>query len=84
LKHASLSIRQVACADKIHNLRSIKRDLETLGERAWDKFKRGRKQQKWYYTEIVGSLGYSSTFPLLDVLRDEVEEVFTSSLENES
>jgi (p)ppGpp synthase/HD superfamily hydrolase len=84
LMNAPLSIRQVACADKIHNLRSIKADLEFLGEKAWDKFKRGREQQQWYYTEIVGSLGYLSTFPLLDDLRNEVEEVFTSPLENES
>jgi (p)ppGpp synthase/HD superfamily hydrolase len=84
LKHASLSIRQVACADKLHNLRSIRRDLETMGESAWDKFKRGRELQKWYYTELVESLGYSSTFPLLDVLRDEAAEVFTFPLENES
>ncbi len=84
LKNAPLSIRQVACADKIHNLRSIKADLESLGEKAWDKFKRGREQQQWYYTGIVESLGCLSTFPLLDVLRIEVEEVFTSPLENES
>ncbi|MFP7299001.1 HD domain-containing protein [Neobacillus niacini] len=76
LKGAALSIREAACADKIHNLRSIKVDLQTMGEKAWDKFKRGREQQKWYYTGIVESLGHSGNFPLLAVLRTEVEEVF--------
>jgi hypothetical protein len=82
LKTASLSIRQVACADKLHNLRSIKRDLKDVGEEAWVRFKRGRSSQEWYYTEIVESLGYKSRFRLLDLLQDEVEELFGSPLEN--
>ncbi|WP_458413240.1 HD domain-containing protein [Schinkia sp. CFF1] len=76
LKQAPLPIRQVACADKLHNLRSIKRDLAIFGEAAWDKFNRGKESQKWYYSEIVKSLGYSDRFPLLDLLQDEVEMVF--------
>jgi hypothetical protein len=84
LKHAPLSIRQVACADKLHNLRSIKRDLSTLGEKAWDKFNRGRESQQWYYTEMVESLGYGGRFRLLDTFQDEVEELFHPPLENEN
>lgn len=79
LKSAPLSIRQVACADKLHNLRSIKRDLSNIGEPAWDRFKRGREMQEWYYTEIVESLGHKGHFPLLDLLKKEVEDVFGSS-----
>jgi hypothetical protein len=84
LKYASLAICQVACADKIHNLRSIKRSLETIGETTWEKFNRGQEMQKWYYTEIVESLGHTSRFPLLDTLQDEVEELFGLPLENEN
>lgn len=76
LQHAPLSVRQVACADKLHNLRSIKRELTKMGEATWTKFKRGKEQQKWYYTEIVKSLGYTSRFPLLDLLQAEVEDLF--------
>lgn len=83
LKTAPLSIREVACADKLHNLRSIKRDLATIGEEAWNKFNRGKDKQRWYYTEIVESIGYKSRFPLLDLLQDEVESVFGTQLENE-
>lgn len=79
LKSAPFSIREVSCADKLHNLRSIKRDLIVLGEATWDKFKRGREMQKWYYTEIVDSLGFESHFPLLDLLKKEVEDVFGSA-----
>lgn len=81
LKHASLSIRQVSCADKLHNIRSVRRDLVQVGEEAWSRFKRGRNSQKWYYKGLVESLGYTSRFALLDDLEDEVEEVFGPSLE---
>lgn len=83
LKQAPLSIRQVACADKLHNLRSIKRDLTKIGEETWSKFKKGRPEQEWYYTGLVESLGYSSRFKLLDTFQDEVEEVFGPKLWNE-
>ncbi|WP_349254187.1 HD domain-containing protein [Paenibacillus sp. RC67] len=82
LKHAKLSIRQVSCADKLHNIRSIQKDLKVQGEEAWKRFKRGRESQEWYYKGIIESLGYSSRFDLLDDLQDVVEEVFGPSLLN--
>jgi (p)ppGpp synthase/HD superfamily hydrolase len=47
LKHVSMSIRLVACADKLHNIRSIMNDLAKSGEEAWTRFKRGRESQQW-------------------------------------
>ncbi|KEF39177.1 guanosine polyphosphate synthetase/pyrophosphohydrolase [Schinkia azotoformans MEV2011] len=82
LKSAPLLIREVACADKLHNLRSINRDLTNLGEATWEKFKRGREKQEWYYRNIVESLGHESHFPLLDLLKKEVEDVFCPSSDN--
>lgn len=82
LQHAPLPVRQVACADKLHNIRSIKRDLASFGEEAWSRFKRGRTSQQWYYTGLVESLGYASRFPLLDDLQNEVEDVFGTTPEN--
>ncbi|GIO13582.1 phosphohydrolase [Cohnella xylanilytica] len=76
LRSASLAIRQVACADKLHNIRSIRRDLAVHGEKAWDRFKRGRDSQQWYYTGLVESLGHESRFALLDELEAEVKAVF--------
>lgn len=81
LKHASLAIRQTSCADKLHNIRSIKKDLEQYGEEAWSRFKRGRSSQEWYYKGLVESHGYAARFALLDDLEDEVEEVFGTRLE---
>jgi (p)ppGpp synthase/HD superfamily hydrolase len=78
LKTASLDIRLVACADKIHNIRSIRDDLMEHGESVWNRFKRGKIKQEWYYKGLVVSLGYGSRFELLERLEEEVVLLFGS------
>lgn len=80
LKTSNLAIRHVSCADKLHNIRSTRRDLEQYGEETWKRFKRGRDSQQWYYTGLIESLGYASRFPILDELQDEIEQVFGAKL----
>lgn len=77
LKTASIDIRAVVCADKLHNIRSIIDDYSQLGDQVWDRFNRGRKCQEWYYTNMVASLGFQSAFPLLTELETEVNRLFT-------
>ncbi|MBT2692064.1 HD domain-containing protein [Bacillus sp. ISL-55] len=76
LKTASEEIRVVACADKLHNVRSIRKDVEQCGEEVWSRFKRGRDKQDWYYRKLLKSIGHSSTFPLLEELEMEIERLF--------
>jgi (p)ppGpp synthase/HD superfamily hydrolase len=76
LKTASEDIRAVACADKLHNIQSIIRDFEELGDEVWNRFNAGKEQQKWYYRNIVESLSFHSTFPLVAELQKEVERLF--------
>jgi (p)ppGpp synthase/HD superfamily hydrolase len=76
LKTASEDIRAVVCADKLHNIRSIIKDYEQVGEEVWSRFNAGKEQQKWYYTNIVDSLGAQSSFELLNELRAEVDRIF--------
>ena len=76
LKTASEDIRAVVCTDKLHNIRSIIRDYEQVGEEVWSRFNAGKEQQKWYYTNVVESLGSQSTFDLLTELRNEVNRLF--------
>ncbi|WP_419954308.1 HD domain-containing protein [Neobacillus niacini] len=76
LKTASEDIRAVVCADKLHNIRSIIRDYEQVGEAVWIRFNAGKEQQRWYYTNVVDSLGVQSDFDLLTELRDEVDRLF--------
>lgn len=46
-------IRALIIADRLSNLRGFKQDLTIVGESLWDHFKRGRDEQKWYYTECL-------------------------------
>ena len=78
LRTAPEEIRVVACADKLHNIRSIRSDYEQVGNKVWERFNRGEDQQKWYYSNIVESLGALSTFNLLNELQDEVDRVFSN------
>lgn len=46
----------VAGADKLSNLRSMKVDLDEIGNELWKRFNRGRAQQSWYYGELLDAL----------------------------
>ncbi len=50
---AGLEELLLACADKVSNLRSIRADLDALGEQVWSRFRRGREQQGWYYGALL-------------------------------
>lgn len=76
LKSAPEEICIVACADKLHNIRSIRQGFEQSGEEVWSRFKRGKDQQEWYYKNVVKSLGYNTKFPLLDELEKEINQLF--------
>ncbi|AFY57342.1 hypothetical protein Riv7116_4934 [Rivularia sp. PCC 7116] len=53
LRGASASIRKVSLADKLHNARSILRDLSSNGESTWGKFKGGKEGTLWYYQTLL-------------------------------
>jgi GTP pyrophosphokinase len=46
----------VIAADKLHNLRAIRRDLRTEGPKVWERFKGGEKGTMWYYAEMISIL----------------------------
>ncbi len=56
LKTAPLEVKVVVCADKLHNVKTIAGARKRIGERVWDRFRRGREQQEWYYRSMVEGL----------------------------
>jgi (p)ppGpp synthase/HD superfamily hydrolase len=42
----------LSVADKLDNIRSIRQDLELFGEKAWERFKRPRVKQRWFYESL--------------------------------
>lgn len=79
LKDATLEEIQVIVADKLHDIRSIGEDLHQFGEAFWKRFKRGKRDQHWYYASIVKALSSrKSEFYLIRELEEEVMKVFGS------
>ncbi len=81
LKSAELDEIKVIVADKLHNLKSIKEDIEVSGEVVWDRFNRGKSKQHWYYSSIVKALAHKKgEFRLIGELEKVVEDVFGTTL----
>lgn len=43
----------VSAADKLYNARAILEDYRQVGVEVWKRFKRGRKEQLWYFDELI-------------------------------
>ena len=79
LKEASLEEVQVIVADKLHNLKSIRTDLNQNGDSIWQRFNRGKRDQHWYYASIVKTLSArKKQCHMIDELEREVIAVFGS------
>ncbi|SDN06195.1 HD domain-containing protein [Fictibacillus solisalsi] len=78
-QEATVEVCQIACADKLHNVHSLKQDMKKQGEAVWKHFNRGKDQQRWYYYSLVEALRKKvSGFSLYVQLEKEVAEVFES------
>ena len=80
LKTAPEGVLLVSCADKIENLEAIREDRERVGEEVWNRFRRGREQQEWYYRSVFAVLEERLTagpgLSLVSHLKKALEEVF--------
>lgn len=56
LKTASRDVKIVSCADKLHNITSIYDNWLKVSDSVWLRFRRGKKEQEWYYKELIESL----------------------------
>lgn len=48
-------VRLISVADKLYNARTILADYREIGPRIWERFKRGRNQQLWYFRELIAA-----------------------------
>ena len=75
LPDASAPARLVSLADKVHNARSILRDLQQDGELVWEKFKGGRAGTLWYYQKLLSTFTETNRGFLVDELQRVVSEI---------
>ena len=60
-----LAARLIIAADKIHNLRSMYTDYQTVGNRLWDRFTASREETLWYYKSVHEAIANGWSNPIL-------------------
>lgn len=72
---APADVKLISAADKLHNARSVLRDLRRVGAPVFDRFTASPAQTLWYYRAITDALGRDWAHPLLEELRAVVTEL---------
>jgi (p)ppGpp synthase/HD superfamily hydrolase len=68
-------IKLISAADKLYNARAILEDYRTIGQEIWKRFKRGRKDQLWYFNELLRIFRASGGGRLVEELARVVREL---------
>lgn len=77
LKNDSMEVKQVCCADKLSNIKSMYADLKSVGNKLWERFNAPKESIKWYYESIVKALESDlKDFEMWKELKSTVEAVF--------
>jgi len=73
LLNAEPSVILVSAADKLHNLRSIEKDWEEIGEEIWDVFSVKKEKSLWFYETLLSVFKNSESVPSEWI--EEMEEI---------
>lgn len=65
----------VSAADKLYNARAILEDYREFGSKVWERFKRGRDQQLWYFDKLLEIYEKKFQHRIVRELRRVVEEL---------
>lgn len=74
LREKPAEVKLVSACDKLHNARSIARDLAdpAIGDAIWGRFSVPREQTLWYYTSVVEALREGFPHRVVDELSSVV------------
>lgn len=63
-EEADRNAKMLALADKLSNLRSIARDIESIGDRLWERFhQKDKSMHGWMYRQIAEALRELEEYP---------------------
>jgi (p)ppGpp synthase/HD superfamily hydrolase len=79
LRNAPADVRRVSLADKLHNSRTILKDIAREGQVVWERFTGGRDGTLWYYRALVDTFREFGNSFLLDELERVVTELEKNS-----
>lgn len=75
---AGASVRRISCADSLHNVRTLLKDYQTMGERIWTRFQtRNGADQVWAYRSAGEAFVAAGSGPMADELLRAVDELET-------
>jgi (p)ppGpp synthase/HD superfamily hydrolase len=75
LREADIDVMRVSLADKLHNARSILRDLQQHGDVIWERFKGGKDGTLWYYRSLVDVFHENNFSPMVGELQRVFNEI---------
>jgi (p)ppGpp synthase/HD superfamily hydrolase len=80
LRTALPEVLMISLADKMDNIKAIREDYEKIGNNVWDRFRRPKEKQKWYYEALADvflmKMNDPKAAPLVNHFRSEVNIVF--------
>jgi len=74
-READIDVMRVSLADKLHNARSILRDLQQHGDVIWERFKGGKDGTLWYYRSLVDVFHENNFSPMVGELQRVFNEI---------
>ena len=75
LRREPEDVQLISAADKLYNARTMLDEYRAVGEQVWDRFKRGRREQLWYFHELVKIFHSSERDRGRNRIVDELERV---------
>ena len=80
LERASKDVKIVCLADKLSNLRSMAADLETVGEKLWERFNAPKTNIEWYYRKVFETVKLAPELKMNREFKALLELVFGDSI----
>lgn len=78
-KELPLDAMMVLYADKLANLRSIHKDYQEIGDKLWERFRRPKGYQSWYYGAIKEKMAAIGDTYLYEEYVNLYQQVFGSN-----
>jgi (p)ppGpp synthase/HD superfamily hydrolase len=75
LRKERADVRLISVADKLYNARAILEDYRQIGPRVWERFKRGREDQIWYFDELLKVYKLHGASRIVEELRRVVTDL---------
>jgi (p)ppGpp synthase/HD superfamily hydrolase len=75
LRNETDDVLLISAADKLYNAKSILDDHRLIGDAVWERFKRGSRQQLWYFHLLLAVFRTNPTNKIVDDFERVVREL---------